>query len=244
METRLTLIELQPREEALRKAVMTTKDIDITTPLEEIKNKRLDLRRLQIDVETDGKRLREDAVKFQREIIARAKELSAIVQPEIDRLEAIESELASIARRALLPSRRKILEQFRTEIADEQLCALDEKGFTALVQIEQNKEFARLQLEEQKRQMVAYEENVRAKALKDAERVAEQKIADAKKAMEERILRDAEMTERIRLAKIAEENKRKNENNFKDFLKLNGFSEDTDKIIGNSIYRLVAVYNG
>ena len=67
-------------------------DLEDKAQLAIVKENRIVLKKARVQIEKRGKELREDALKFQRAVIAKEKELIAIIEPEEDRLEAIEQE--------------------------------------------------------------------------------------------------------------------------------------------------------
>ena len=116
MNENLNIEEFNPKIEELKQLVEVTKlvvvtDINDKKQIEIVKANRISLRDVRVDIEKAGKRLREGAVKFQKEVITREKELIAIIEPEEKRLETIEKEVKlkklRAERIALLPERKK-----------------------------------------------------------------------------------------------------------------------------------------
>lgn len=118
MNENLNIEEFNPKIEELKQLVEVTKlvvvtDINDKKQIETVKANRISLRDVRVDIEKAGKRLREGAVKFQKEVIKREEELIAIIEPEEKRLKAIEDEVKlkrlRAERIALLPERKKQL---------------------------------------------------------------------------------------------------------------------------------------
>jgi hypothetical protein len=103
--------------------------------LKVIKECRIQLKNARVAISKKGKELREGAVAFQRQVIAREKELIEIVEPEEDRLQAIEEaekeRMEMIKRKAVLPQLQEKLSSIGDgiEVSDEELLKMDEKAF-------------------------------------------------------------------------------------------------------------------
>ena len=114
-------------------AKITALDLADDTQLAVVKGTRIQLRDARVMIEKQGKGMREDALKYQRDVIAREKELIAIIEPEEKRLKAIEEEANTIrerkAREALLPMRREQLLPLGVAFTDETLLDMDNDEF-------------------------------------------------------------------------------------------------------------------
>lgn len=138
------LEKFDPTVADLKAMVEKTKDI-VATDLEDpkqmsvVRESRIALKNARVRIEKTGKGLREDAVKFQKAVIEKEKSLIAIIEPEEDRLSAIEEEAKVLAlkkaRLANLPTlKQRIseagLETFTTH-NDDELLAMDSNAFEA-----------------------------------------------------------------------------------------------------------------
>lgn len=187
--------KFDPTQLELTKMVAESKSItELSDPLV-IRTMRLDLKNARVSITKKGKELREDAIAYQKAVLAKEKELVAIIEPEEERLAGIE-ELAKKRKEAedrvnLLPMRRaRIAELSITEeVTDEFLCTLDTVGFqewTNTVVAAQN-EAKRLELEAKEREVKEAEARIaREKELKEREEKAreEEKVNAEKRAKE------------------------------------------------------------
>lgn len=83
-----TVAELTKVAEESRAIVIT--DFDDPKQIEAVHAKRIELKKTRVSIEKRGKELREDAVKFSKAVIAKEKELIAIIEPEEIRLDQLE----------------------------------------------------------------------------------------------------------------------------------------------------------
>ncbi len=169
---------------------VTYNDLSNDTQLALVHDTRISLRDARVRIEKTGKALRADALKYQKDVITREKELLAIIVPEEDRLADIEDKANKIkeraARMALLPMRREQLGE--SDITDEFIIDLTNDEFIQfLVQRQaQKNEQDRLEIEAEKAR-IADEARV-AQIKKDAEIAERNRIEEAaKKDMQQRI---------------------------------------------------------
>ena len=115
------------------KAKLITKE----SPLEEIHEVHATLRSTRTSITKTGKVMREDAIAFQKAVIAKEKELIALIEPEENRITAIEEEIEIAKereeRKALLPQRKARLEAIDKDllglISDEEILDMDSTAF-------------------------------------------------------------------------------------------------------------------
>jgi len=136
----LDLAQFNPTVAELQGIVEITKSIQVTDlkdkdQLQVVRKNRIALKNARTAITRRGKELREDALKFQKEVIARERELIAIIEPEEDRLQGIEDEAAKLAeiemRRALLPERIEKIRAIDTDLpfSEEDLLEMDGSAF-------------------------------------------------------------------------------------------------------------------
>lgn len=115
------IIKFDPSVEELNKIVavtskITAPDLSDDTQVALVHDTRISLRDARVKIEKAGKQYRADALAYQKKVIAREKELIAIIEPEEIRLKALEEEATRLreraAREALLPMRREQLVPF------------------------------------------------------------------------------------------------------------------------------------
>jgi len=115
----LNIEKFDPTVEELTKMVVASKKIVVTdindkAQIEAVRTTRIELKGVRVTITKRGKEMREEANAFQKAVIAKEKELVAIIEPEELRLEAIEEEVKAKKTReervALLPIRRTQLD--------------------------------------------------------------------------------------------------------------------------------------
>lgn len=264
----LNIEKFSPAKAELKSLVEKAKLVTKQSTEEEIHEMRKTLRSTRTSITGTGKVMREDAVRFQKEVVAKEKELVAIISPEEDRIAAIEDELQikkeRAERRAILPQRRTRLEAIDKDlinlISDEEILDMDStqfEGYLNAAHAEKNRaEEDRIAAEKRKLE-VEKEELQRKQDLVAAEergRRQEREQADAEK---ERVAREAKEKEEreAREKKDAEEREERErqrlegEKAYKAFLKKNGYTPETadNFVIARSdsevkLYKLISVF--
>lgn len=215
MTDELNIEKFNPTVAELTALAESTKDIvaiDLTdkAQIERVKTARLTLRNAQIRVEKAGKELRAGAVKFQKDVIAKERELTDIVESELQRLETIEEEAKQLAiktrRLEELPERKEILRDIigaqDIDSLDEHLLTLDTVQFETYC-TELKNEKIRLEQEEKDRIQAEKQRELDEREAKvhEAERAAEEE----KRAQEREA--KAREDERVRLQREEDERK-------------------------------------
>lgn len=183
MDETLSLEKFDPTVADLQQLVGITSqvvvsDINDKDQLEAVKTNRIALRDARVAISKKGKELREGAIKFQKDVIAKEKELIAIIEPEENRLKAIEEEVKvkkiRAERMAVLPQRKERLNSIGDGVdysdKDDLLLGMDDAEFDAYYN-----------------QQVANKNEADAAALKareDAAAAEEKRLADEKAARE------------------------------------------------------------
>lgn len=115
-------------------AAEASKITEASSPAE-VKDMKSRLSKTRIDITKFGKGMREDALAFQKAVIAKEKELIAIISPEEERLDQIleqqEKQRILDERREFLPRRRERLTAIgdKIEVSDEELLEMDGTQF-------------------------------------------------------------------------------------------------------------------
>jgi len=116
-------------------AGLTISGIEDKAGYKAVDEARKDLKRKRVEITKTGKELREEAVAFQKKVIAVEKELVAIIEPvEIDlagKQEEIDKAVQMEKRKANLPYRQSQLKEIGVEIADEFILAMEDAQFLA-----------------------------------------------------------------------------------------------------------------
>lgn len=204
----MDIIKFDPNVEELQKIVavtsqITAPDLADDAQLAVIHGTRISLRDARVKIEKAGKQYRADALAFQKNVIARERELIAIIEPEEKRLKAFEEEADAIkeraARAALLPLRREQLAQFGDPVpSDETLLDMDNDAFIIYLNertaLKNEQERLRLEQErqalEEERRAIARAAEL-AKAAEDAKIAERERIAAENRANEERRIQEA-----------------------------------------------------
>lgn len=190
----LSIEKFSPAKAELLAIVAETKKTDLTS-YEAVKENRIKLRDARVLIQKKGKEFREDALKFQKDVIAKEKELIGIIEPEEDRLFQVEEEhklkIEMEKRRGELPSRLEALAGVGDglENNENEILAMDDNEFNAyrLRRIDAKLEKDRAAIEDQKKAAEAARiESERlaaeARAKADAEAAAARSEEDKKAA--------------------------------------------------------------
>ncbi len=221
----LNIEKFDPTTEQLTKMVIASKkitvsDINDKAQIEVVRKARIELKTARVAITKKGKEMREEANAFQKAVIAKEKELVAIIEPEELRLEAIEDEVKAQKlkeeRIALLPIRREQLDAIGdgVEVSDEELLEMDTEQFSAYKndRVAQKNESDRLALEAERRKVQEEADRQQReketqerekKAREEAQAEAERKLAHAKEEAELRV--QQEKADADRRVKEAEE---------------------------------------
>lgn len=218
METNMNLEKFNPTKGELlaladqgRKLVIN--GIDDKEGYAAVHTHRMELKKARVTIAKTGKEAREEALAYQKKVIAYEKELIGIIEPietELqEKQEAIDKEKARIERQVLLPSRIEKLKEIDIEMEPEALMDLDVEQFAEFY----NKCRAEW-IDKKEAALRAEQEKMEAEKAKLAE---DQRLEEARKIAEkeaqEKALRDTEIAkakaaEEAELAKIkAEEDK-------------------------------------
>lgn len=192
----MEIIEFDPTVSQLHSMIaitsaITAQDLSDDKQIALVKESRMHLRDARITIEKRGKELRADALKYQKDVITKEKELLSIIGPEEDRLKELEDQAAQIkvreARKALLPMRREQLNgliEYRPE--DDFLLDMDNDEFITYLNTKKAEKLDRDMAEVCARE-AAIADKERLAQVEEAARVAERnRIEAAAKAHEER----------------------------------------------------------
>ncbi len=187
-DQKLSLEVFVPAREELTLLSSRAKAVDISNA-EQVHAVRIELRDARISITKRGKELREGALKFQKEVIKREGELVGIIEPEEERLKAIDEEFKlreeMEKRRHELPSRLEALIAIGDEQTtdEEEILTMDDNEFNAyrLRRIEAKliadkaaaAETQRIQLEEREAKLRQEESERKAKIEKEDKELAE-----------------------------------------------------------------------
>lgn len=221
----LNIEKFDPTTEQLTKMVVASKKIQVTDindkgQIEVVRKARIELKTARVAITKKGKEMREEANAFQKAVIAKEKELVAIIEPEEIRLEAIEDEVKAQKlkeeRVGLLPIRKEQLHAIGDdiEVTDDELLDMDTETFSAYKneRISEKNQQDRLALEEAQRKVQEEadrqqrEKETREReaiARKEEQEMAEHRIKEEKERAELRV--QQEKADADRRVKEAEE---------------------------------------
>lgn len=258
MENTFNVEAFDPTTSELKALVEKTKDIN-ASDLEDkgqmavIKEHRILLKNARIKIEKTGKGLRDDAVKFQKAVIAKEKELIGIIEPEEERLASIEEEAKALAirkeRLLLLPERNRRMAELNlmspTPLRfplEEEILLMDSQQFEAMflekiaeknenirLQVERDQEEKAKKLDEERRKLDEEKAKIESdKKIKEAKEQAEKDTeARLKKEADEKAENDRKEAERLETEKKLEAAKLQKRKDYIDFLKSYGWTEET-----------------
>lgn len=181
---------------------LTIAGIDDTEGYKAVHDQRMKLKAARVQIAKTGKEAREEALAFQKKVIAYEKELISIIEPVEEELAlkeaTVDEEKARLERVALLPSRQAKLAEIGLTFEDDFLIAMDVPAFTEFYDQKKidwiNEREAKFKAEQEKLE-------ADKRTLEEAQRIEAAK-KEAETAAQEKAIKDAE------LAKIrAEEEK-------------------------------------
>ncbi len=208
----LNIEEFNPKKAELVALAESCKDLEIKG-IDDIDGygivnaKRKELKMARVEITKTGKKLRESAIAFQKQVIEKEREFVAIIEPlEIelaDKQKAIDIEKEKAERLDLLPKRKELLLKINVEVEDDELLLMGDLEFHTFLNDKRTEFF-------EEKERLLEEERLKAEEekRKEAEEKAEQeRQAELKKQEEEKEKkRQKEMEEaRIKAEKDAQE---------------------------------------
>jgi hypothetical protein len=133
------LTEFNPTKAEIQATVaevenLTIAGVEDVAGYEAVKAGKKRLADYRIKITKYGKEQREEAIKWQREVLRQENELLAMISPTENalkaKMEAIDQEKKRAERAILLPSRRKMLEGLPVVLTDDQLLDMNEAQFS------------------------------------------------------------------------------------------------------------------
>lgn len=160
---------------------LTIKDINDKEGYMAVYQARLELKKARVNLKKNGKAAREEALKYQKAVIALENELVGIIEPLEKDLEAkqdiIDKEVEKNKRKSLLPQRRERLNKINATATDDEIISMTDIEFQEFCNIAYSKFL------EEKEKLAKIEEEKKAFALAEAEtkRRAEQDKIEAER---------------------------------------------------------------
>lgn len=263
----LNIEKFNPTVAELQALVDGSKGLNVTDfsdkeGLAKIKESRIKIRDARLMITKKGKELRDDAIKFQKLVISKEKELVSIIEGEEERLSGIEEQAKlwqeKQDRIEALPARKQKLEEIKDgiEISDDEILSMNTDDFQTYLnnRVSAKNEKDRLELEKREKEVKDKEEQQKREAeMKDREEKARvQERERLEREARDKELRDADdkkkEEERKAEADRLEKERLEKEESYQKFLSDNGCTEETknDFSIQRSptevkLYKLVAV---
>lgn len=231
--TTFTMEEFNPTKEQLLQLADSYRHLSIASADDEewkelVKVARKELVSKRTEIEKTGKRLREWALKFQKDVIAKEKEYISIIEPVELYLKSEEKRIADEEetnnRKESLPLRKQeLLDIGITDYQDEFLLSMSGTEFSEFVGREKTRLFdEKIQKdkeEEQKKQREQELEKAKLEAAAKATKDAEEKIAREKQQAEE-------AQKRVEQQKIEDQKKLEAQEEYQKFLSDNWYGDD------------------
>lgn len=224
---------------AERNKGLTIKGIDDIDGYNKMKEAKNELRRKEIDLEKLAKSERQQALKYQRGIIALEKDLKAITSPLIEeykkQLEEIDEIKARENRKVLLPYRKKRLKQIGASLSDEDLLNINENDWAEFMN-EKREEY--LKIKEQEKLEKERKEQEAQKIKEAEERARENAIKEERERKQKEDNEKAQKILQEQADKKAKEEAKLKDERIQNWLKENNYNEEDYKLI-NEPNRLV-----
>lgn len=201
-------------ELANKYASLTINGVDDTAGYAIVDEARKDLKKKRVLIKNTGKELRQEAVDFQKKVIAVEKELIGIIEPlELElkaKQDVIDDEKRKALRLAALPARKEKLAKINLEMTDDDILAMSAEEFVEFYNVKTGEylEAKEKAIKEQEaklareKELEAAKEQARLKA-EAAAKVEAERAAKEAAEREERLKKEAEEA-RIQAAKDAE----------------------------------------
>lgn len=193
-------------ELATRYAGLTINGVDDTAGYTIVDEARKDLKKKRVMIKNTGKELRQEALAFQKKVIAIEKELIEIIEPlELElkaKQDAIDEQKSKALRMAALPARKEKLASINALIPDDHILGMSAEEFTEYY----NARYADFLTAREKAIKEAEEKLSREKELEAAKEQARLKAEEAAKVEADRVAKEAADRE-ARLKVEAEEAK-------------------------------------
>lgn len=189
--TELNIEQFSPKKAELIQLAESYKTLEIQgiddkEGYETVDTARKDLKKTRVEITKTGKSLREEAVAFQKKVIATEKELVSLIEPieaelqqkqdKIDEMRIIEE------RKALLPDRQEKLKSIGVEVAEEFILLMDSGAFLTFFNEKHSEKLAADQAKLEQERAKLDEENRKMEQQKQIERARQEA---AQKAQEE-----------------------------------------------------------
>lgn len=246
MET-LNIEAFNPTVAQLQSLTEESKAVD-TSDIRAVKEVRIKLKSARVEITKRGKAMRDDANAFAKAVIAKEKELVAIIEPEEDRLKEVEEQAEILAemkkREKEMPERLEQLSAIGdgVEVSDEEILKMDSFAFGTYVNTRKGALLDKMRLETEERERVVREAEEKAQREKEiADREEKARVQERERIELEKVKKEAE--------EKAEQERLEKQKSYQKFLADNGYTEATKdefRIIKEGdvtrLFKLVATY--
>ena len=240
--------------------LVTVTDINDTKQMKVVTAARIELKNARVSITKKGKELRDDANKFAKAVIAKEKELIAILTPEETRLseleEKVKDQIIMEERTKVLPTRKTQLTNIGdgVEVQDEYLLTLDNDSFNTYYneRVDAKKELDAAQEREEterlerEKEMVKREEKARKEEQEKAEIRIKEEAARVEREAQEKVEKEEREKER-EVARVKEEQENlEKDNKYKAWLTSHKYDTINFKTVDNgetvALYKLVDTF--
>ena len=218
------LIKFNPSVAEAKKIAEKYVGLKITDPADKgqydaVFNAQQELKGIRTSITRYGKEARQEAIRWQKEVISQEKELLEIIKPVEDALKSERDRVDIVkkreARRILLPTRKALLEDIGAEWTDDEILDMDEKEFAseyeaAKAVFELEVETKRMEREREKRRQEEIEQ-AKKDAAEKAKKEAEEKAEREKKEEAERVEREKKEAEQKKKEELEAKEREKQE---------------------------------
>lgn len=202
-------------------------DINDKEGYKKVHSIQMELRDIKVKIKKTGKALRDQAVKFQKDVIKKEKEILLLVEPEEKRLKMLKDDVNEAKKREErkkdLPFRYELLKKYEATSNDDHLLSLSNDEFLEFVNGKKLEYLEKKEEEERKKKAKEEEQKRIEEAKEEARREAKE---EAKKEIIK--ARNEGYNDGIRQKEI--KNIPKNTDKLKQFLKKNGVNEQNKKL--------------
>lgn len=197
---------VERKAELAELATKSQRIVEITNPAgyQECHAARMVLKNTRVDIQKAGKEAREDATKFSKAVIAKEKELVDMIQPEEDRLQALQAEwdaAREAERQAKVEAERQRVAGHQSRIAAIHAIPTEVTGRSALVIAGRIEKLRALEIGDDFEEFVGEASAAKASTLETLERLHAAQVEH--EAEQDRIRAEREELERLRAEQAA-----------------------------------------
>lgn len=178
---------------------LTILGIDDEEWYETVKKGRLSLRTIRVQIEKTGKSMRDEAIKFQKDVIAKERELTSIITEEEDRLKQMEDEIKELKikeeRKKTLPVRIEELQKIWIQLSDDEILAMDYDQFNNYMNTKRQEILDKREADLKAKEDELIQEQQAMQRQADIEKIQQETAEKTRIEVEQRIAREQKLKE-------------------------------------------------